>query len=94
VRETEEQNWVTYTIAMLAFSVAGFVSLYALQRLQNVLRFNPQKLDPVGTDLAFNTSVSFMPRAPHEWQDLGGLAQRIVRLQQFAEFIELGAKRA
>jgi len=66
VRETEEQNWVTYTIAMLAFSVAGFVSLYALQRLQNVLPFNPQKFDPVGTDLAFNTSVSFITNT--NWQ--------------------------
>jgi len=66
VRESEEQNWVTYTIAMLAFSVAGFVSLYALQRLQNVLPFNPQKFDPVGTDLAFNTSVSFITNT--NWQ--------------------------
>ena len=66
VRETEEQSWVTYTIAMLAFSVAGFVSLYALQRLQNVLPFNPQKFDPVGTDLSFNTSISFITNT--NWQ--------------------------
>ena len=29
----EEQHWTTYTIAMLAFSIAGFVSLYLMQRL-------------------------------------------------------------
>ena len=39
---TKEQHWVTYAVAMLAFSLAGFVMLYALQRFQAVLPFNPQ----------------------------------------------------
>ncbi len=47
VDEAEDQHWVTYAIAMLAFTFAGFVVLYALQRLQAVLPFNPQKLDAV-----------------------------------------------
>ena len=42
VDETAEQHWVSYAIAMLAFTFAGFVSLYALQRLQTVLPFNPR----------------------------------------------------
>ena len=42
VDETREQNWVIYAIAMLFFSVAGFVTLYLLQRLQAYLPFNPQ----------------------------------------------------
>ena len=66
VREDEEQHWVVYAVSMLLFSVAGFVSLYALQRLQAVLPFNPRKLDPVGTDLAFNTSISFITNT--NWQ--------------------------
>ena len=66
VREDEEQHWVTYAVAMLLFSVAGFLSLYALQRLQALLPFNPQRLDPVGTDLAFNTSISFITNT--NWQ--------------------------
>jgi K+-transporting ATPase ATPase A chain len=66
VDETAEQHWLSYAIAMLAFSFAGFVSLYALQRLQNVLPFNPQGQDAVGTDLAFNTSVSFVTNT--NWQ--------------------------
>ena len=45
VDETQEQHWVAYAIAMLAFSFAGFVVLYALQRLQSVLPFNPQEHD-------------------------------------------------
>src|ERR1700760_1165493 len=66
VNEAEEQHWVTYAIAMLAFSFAGFVVLYALQRLQAVLPFNPQHLDAVSPDLAFNTSVSFVTNT--NWQ--------------------------
>src|SRR6201747_3261373 len=66
VDEAEEQHWVTYAIAMLAFSFAGFIVLYALQRLQAVLPFNPQHLDPISPDLAFNTSVSFVTNT--NWQ--------------------------
>jgi K+-transporting ATPase ATPase A chain len=66
VNEAEEQHWVTYAIAMLAFTFAGFVVLYALQRLQADLPFNPQKLDAVSPDLAFNTSVSFVTNT--NWQ--------------------------
>src|ERR1700709_349784 len=44
VDEKQEQHWVPYAIAMLAFTFAGFVVLYALQRLQAVLPFNPQHL--------------------------------------------------
>ncbi|WGJ15381.1 potassium-transporting ATPase subunit KdpA [Methylocapsa sp. D3K7] len=66
VKEVEEQGWLSYGLAMLTFSVAGFVVLYALQRLQAVLPFNPQHLDPVSPDLAFNTSVSFVTNT--NWQ--------------------------
>ena len=51
---------------MLAFSFAGFVVLYALQRLQAVLPFNPQGQAAVTPDLAFNTSVSFVTNT--NWQ--------------------------
>ncbi|MGB8363095.1 MAG: potassium-transporting ATPase subunit KdpA [Rhizomicrobium sp.] len=70
VDEGEEQHWTTYTVAMLFFSIAGFLSLYALQRLQNVLPFNPQKMAAVGPDLAFNTSISFITNT--NWQAYGG----------------------
>ncbi len=66
VDETQEQHWVAYAVAMLAFSFAGFVVLYALQRLQAVLPFNPQDQTAVSPDLAFNTSVSFLTNT--NWQ--------------------------
>jgi K+-transporting ATPase ATPase A chain len=66
IREDEEQHWISYAVAMLAFSFAGFVIMYAIQRLQKVLPFNPQGQDAVSPDLAFNTSVSFMTNT--NWQ--------------------------
>jgi K+-transporting ATPase ATPase A chain len=66
VDEKEDQHWLVYAIAMLAFSMAGFVVLYALQRLQAVLPFNPQAMPAVGEHLAFNTSVSFITNT--NWQ--------------------------
>src|SRR5215475_760357 len=66
VDEKEEQHWTVYGVAMLMFSVMGFVSLYALQRLQGALPFNPEHLPAVGEALAFNTSISFV--ANTNWQ--------------------------
>jgi K+-transporting ATPase ATPase A chain len=66
VDEKEDQHWTVYTIAMLVFSLAGFVVLYGLQRLQNVLPSNPQHLPAVGEHLSFNTSMSFVTNT--NWQ--------------------------
>jgi potassium-transporting ATPase potassium-binding subunit len=70
VDETREQSWFVYAIAMIAFSIAGFLSLYALQRFQNVLPLNPQGFDAVPSDLAFNTSISFVTNT--NWQNYAG----------------------
>ncbi|HUO97040.1 MAG TPA: potassium-transporting ATPase subunit KdpA [Rhizomicrobium sp.] len=66
VNEKEEQHWTVYAVAMLAFSFAGFVTLYLLQRFQNVLPFNPQHLPAVGEHSAFNTAISFVTNT--NWQ--------------------------
>ena len=41
VDERADQNWVTYAVAMLTFSLMGFLTLYGLQRFQALLPFNP-----------------------------------------------------
>jgi K+-transporting ATPase ATPase A chain len=51
---------------MLFFGLAGFVTLYALQRLQWYLPLNPQGQAGVEQVLAFNTSVSFVTNT--NWQ--------------------------
>ena len=40
-----EQRWTTYAISLLAFSVVSVLVLYALQRLQGSLPFNPTGVD-------------------------------------------------
>src|SRR4030081_213538 len=70
VDKTREQHWVTYTVAMLFFHVAGFLILYALLRFQAVLPFNPAEQSAVAEDLSFNTAVSFITHT--NWQNYGG----------------------
>ena len=70
VKPEAEQHWTTYALAMLLFDAAGFLLLFALQRLQAVLPFNPQGFGPVAPDLAFNTAVSFVTNT--NWQNYGG----------------------
>ena len=55
-----EQDWFAHTLAMAVFSLVGFLSLYALQRLQNRLPLSPRGFDAVAPDLAFNASISFI----------------------------------
>ncbi len=66
VAEETEQHWTVYAAAVLFFSFVGFLILYALQRLQNVLPFNPQGMDAISPDSSLNTSVSFVTNT--NWQ--------------------------
>lgn len=65
-----EQGWLAYTLSMLVFSLAGFVALYAILRLQAYLPLNPQGFAGMAPDLAFNTAVSFVTNT--NWQNYGG----------------------
>jgi potassium-transporting ATPase potassium-binding subunit len=72
IREDVEQRWTQYTASLLSFSIFGFLLVYALQRLQGFLPFNPQHFGTgnVSPDLAFNTAVSFLTNT--NWQSYGG----------------------
>ena len=54
VDERHEMRWTEYALAMLAFSVVSMLVLYALQRLQGLLPFNPQGLPGVVPAAALN----------------------------------------
>ncbi len=74
VDEKREQHWLMYVIGMLLFHVGGFLILYVILRLQDVLPFQAQ-LNPAGqsavpADLSFNTAVSFITNT--NWQNYGG----------------------
>ena len=70
VNEAREMRWTEYSVALLLFSVVSMVVLYAMQRLQAVLPFNPQGFAGVAPDLAFNTAASFTTNT--NWQAYGG----------------------
>jgi potassium-transporting ATPase potassium-binding subunit len=70
VDPSREQDWLGYTLAMLVFSMAGFLVLYGVQRLQGMLPLNPRGFDAVAPDLAFNTSISFITNT--NWQNYSG----------------------
>ena len=70
VNEECEMRWTEYAVAMLLFSGVSMLVLYALQRLQGVLPFNPQQLPGVDSSSylgsSFNTAASFTTNT--NWQ--------------------------
>src|SRR6478752_3968159 len=70
VDESHEMRWTEYAVAVLLFSVVSMTVLYAMQRLQGLLPFNPQGFAGVAPDLAFNTAASFATNT--NWQAYSG----------------------
>jgi potassium-transporting ATPase potassium-binding subunit len=70
VDEKTEMDWKEYTVAMLLFSAVSMVLLYAIERLQHWLPWNPQHFPAVPAALAFNTAASFTTNT--NWQNYSG----------------------
>jgi len=70
VDESHEMRWTEYAVAVLLFSVVSMTVLYAMQRLQGLLPFNPQGFGGIAPDLAFNTAASFTTNT--NWQAYSG----------------------
>ncbi len=70
VTASAEMSWQQYAVAVLIFSLAGFLALYSLLRLQPLLPLNPEHMAAVPPDLSFNTAVSFVTNT--NWQAYGG----------------------
>jgi potassium-transporting ATPase potassium-binding subunit len=71
VDENHEMRWTEYATSMLLFSGVSMLLLYAMQRLQGFLPFNPQKFAGVSpTHLALNTAASFTTNT--NWQAYSG----------------------
>jgi potassium-transporting ATPase potassium-binding subunit len=66
----QDMSWVRYAAAMLWFNLLGGLVVYALQRLQQWLPFNPQDLSAISPDSSFNTATSFVSNT--NWQGYGG----------------------
>lgn len=70
VRADDSMAWTRYTYAVLMFNLLGFLAVFALQRLQDMLPLNPDGMAATTADLAFNTAVSFATNT--NWQSYGG----------------------
>lgn len=70
IDETEEMSARRYCAQLFVFNGFGFLLLFALQRFQQHLPFNPQKLTNVPFWLALNTAVSFTTNT--NWQAYSG----------------------
>jgi potassium-transporting ATPase potassium-binding subunit len=71
VDQKSEMRWTEYAIAMLLFSLVSMLLLYAIERLQQFLPFNPQHFGAVTpAHVAFNTAASFTTNT--NWQAYAG----------------------
>jgi potassium-transporting ATPase potassium-binding subunit len=70
IKDQEDMSPKDYALAVIAFSVVGFIIVFGIQMLQNIMPFNLQHMDPVRWDLAFNTSASFVSNT--NWQAYAG----------------------
>jgi K+-transporting ATPase ATPase A chain len=66
------QDWKGYALAMLTVNAAGFLLLFGILRLQDVLPLNPAGVPGMSSWLAFNTAVSFVTNT--NWQAYSGEA--------------------
>ena len=83
VDERAEQNWKTYTLALLAFTAVSLLVLFSILIMQGSLPLNPQQLPGMEWTLAFNTAVSFVTNT--NWQAYSGEAS----LSYFSQMIGL-----
>jgi K+-transporting ATPase ATPase A chain len=70
VQPEVQMSWLQYALALILFNALGLLAVYALQRLQGVLPFNPQGFGAVTPDSSFNTAASFVTNT--DWQGYGG----------------------
>ncbi|HSX71016.1 MAG TPA: potassium-transporting ATPase subunit KdpA, partial [Pseudomonas sp.] len=72
IDQKREQDWKTYALALLTFTLASLLTLFAILLLQGVLPLNPRQLPGLEWTLAFNTAVSFVTNT--NWQAYSGEA--------------------
>ncbi|WP_248795545.1 potassium-transporting ATPase subunit KdpA [Pseudomonas sp. MWU13-2105] len=70
VQPDTQMSWLQYALALILFNSLGLLAVYALQRLQGVLPFNPQGFAAITPDSSFNTAASFVTNT--NWQAYSG----------------------
>ena len=70
VKPDRGQDWKAYARSVIFFSIASWVALYLILRLQGALPWNPEGFSAPPWDLSFNTASSFVTNT--NWQFYGG----------------------
>ena len=70
VQPQVQMSWLQYALALILFNSLGLLTVYALQRLQGMLPFNPQGFAAITADSSFNTAASFVTNT--NWQSYSG----------------------
>ena len=83
VDESADQDWKTYSLALLAFTAICLLVLFAILMLQGSLPLNPQHLPGLEWTLALNTAISFVTNT--NWQAYSGEAS----LSYFSQMLGL-----
>ncbi|MFV0456513.1 MAG: potassium-transporting ATPase subunit KdpA [Pseudomonas sp.] len=86
VDSERDQDWRSYSLALLAFSATSLMVLFTILLLQHLLPLNPQQLQGLEWTLAFNTAVSFVTNT--NWQAYSGEAA----LSYFSQMVGLGVQ--
>ncbi|MGE6530044.1 potassium-transporting ATPase subunit KdpA [Pseudomonas sp. NPDC077382] len=86
IDEHSEQDWKSYSLALLALTAASLLALFAILMMQASLPLNPQAVPGMTWDLALNTAVSFVTNT--NWQAYSGEAQ----LSYFSQMVGLGVQ--
>ncbi|MGG7060717.1 potassium-transporting ATPase subunit KdpA, partial [Clostridium tertium] len=70
VNSKQGMNWKEYFFSVISFSIISLVFVIIIQLVQQILPLNPEKLQSINWDLAFNTAVSFVTNT--NWQAYSG----------------------
>ena len=70
IDKDEQMGWKKYAAAVLIFNLFGFLLLFLLNLIQNILPLNPQHFGGISWDMAFNNAASFVTNT--NWQAYSG----------------------
>lgn len=70
IKSEDEMSPKKYALSVISFSMIGFIFIFGILMIQNILPLNPEHFKAVSWDLAFNTAASFISNT--NWQAYSG----------------------
>ena len=73
IHPEKNMSWRSYSFCVLAFGGYGIALLFTIFTMQGVLPLNPEHMNGLSADAAFNAAISFVTNT--NWQSYSGEAQ-------------------